>query len=189
LRQGALPSARLLARLDLERHAFGLQVAFGAARAFGFNRWVLKSALEQMMPTVSLAKRELEPLVDDAMAIGAATAVGYLRALERFEVDPSRLRVPTQIIWGEKDAIVPRESLEQMAARLRRGRLLIEPGFGHAPQFEAPERLMHLLLRFVCRRSVRLRLWWWLSKLRKTKRPPRLLLSADREGRTSSLAS
>jgi 3-oxoadipate enol-lactonase len=49
------------------------------------------------------------------------------------------LDLPTLILEGEQDARIPFERIQAVAARLRRGRLVIVPGAAHLPMLEAPE--------------------------------------------------
>jgi pimeloyl-ACP methyl ester carboxylesterase len=55
------------------------------------------------------------------------------------------LRVPTTIVWGAKDVLVPRAGLEKMARLLPSGDLVIWPDAGHSPQLERPDAFVALL--------------------------------------------
>jgi non-heme chloroperoxidase len=50
------------------------------------------------------------------------------------------LNVPTRLIWGELDAFVPREDQTRLLALLRRARLSVYEGTGHAIHWEQPLR-------------------------------------------------
>jgi pimeloyl-ACP methyl ester carboxylesterase len=50
----------------------------------------------------------------------------------------ARVRVPTLVVWGDRDRLVaPR--LAVRTTRVVGGRLLMLPGVGHVSQIEAPE--------------------------------------------------
>lgn len=55
------------------------------------------------------------------------------------------LDVPTLLIWGEHDHIVPEIAAEEMVALLPNARLRIIAGSGHLPQQEQPSELLDLL--------------------------------------------
>jgi 4,5:9,10-diseco-3-hydroxy-5,9,17-trioxoandrosta-1(10),2-diene-4-oate hydrolase len=55
------------------------------------------------------------------------------------------LRMPTLVVWGARDRVVPRSHARGAAARLRRGHLEILPDCGHLPQVEQPERFASAL--------------------------------------------
>lgn len=62
---------------------------------------------------------------------------------------PAKLRslsVPTQIIWGDQDHIVPLESGKTLAQWIPGARLQVIPDCGHLPQQEKPEALARLIL-------------------------------------------
>lgn len=69
--------------------------------------------------------------------------------------DLARLRMPTALIWGEKDGLFKVEVARAMAAALPRGRLEVIPGCGHAVHIECPRRLVQAIERF--RRATPLR--------------------------------
>lgn|SRR5262245_24399875 len=55
------------------------------------------------------------------------------------------LRIPTLLVWGERDRVVPRECGEQYRKLLPEARLEIVPGCGHAVDLEKPEVLADLI--------------------------------------------
>ena len=50
------------------------------------------------------------------------------------------IRVPTLILQGEKDRLVPASSASQFAAAIKGSRLIVYPGLGHIVQEEDPDR-------------------------------------------------
>jgi pimeloyl-ACP methyl ester carboxylesterase len=60
-----------------------------------------------------------------------------------------RLTMPTLLIWGECDRIVPAHQARQASARLTRGQLVLLPNCGHVPQLEQPNRVEEVLSQFL----------------------------------------
>ena len=57
--------------------------------------------------------------------------------------------MPTLIVWGQRDSIVPVSHGERAHAAIIGSRLEIFDGVGHIPQLEAPERFVAVLERFL----------------------------------------
>jgi pimeloyl-ACP methyl ester carboxylesterase len=62
--------------------------------------------------------------------------------------DLRRLAVPTLMIWGERDPVVPLEQARAVAAEIPHARLEVLPG-GHVPQLGNPNRVAALMEDFV----------------------------------------
>ncbi len=59
--------------------------------------------------------------------------------------------IPVQLIWGELDAIMPRQSAHAVLHQLPQARLDLVRGSGHLPQQEQPEGLLRILESFLSR--------------------------------------
>ncbi len=57
--------------------------------------------------------------------------------------------VPTLMVWGDHDAIIPVEHAYTAHEAMPGSRLEIFPGVGHFPQSEAPERFVEVLEDFI----------------------------------------
>ena len=57
--------------------------------------------------------------------------------------------LPTLIVWGDKDDIIPVEHAHAAHAAIPGSQLAIIKGVGHFPQIEAPEKFLTALLDFV----------------------------------------
>lgn len=68
----------------------------------------------------------------------AAAALGMAQRPDRMEV-LHRITVPTLIITGDEDALMPLPTSQAMADRIPNARLVIIPGAGHLSNVEAPE--------------------------------------------------
>ena len=58
-------------------------------------------------------------------------------------------RVPTLVLWGEDDAVLPRRHLEAARRALPHAESSLFAGIGHAPQLQAPERFAAEVLPFL----------------------------------------
>ena len=56
-------------------------------------------------------------------------------------LDTGRITAPSLIVWGARDALLPRTHQEAMASEIPGARLVIYAGVGHLPVIEAPERV------------------------------------------------
>jgi pimeloyl-ACP methyl ester carboxylesterase len=61
----------------------------------------------------------------------------------------SRIDAPVLLIWGDRDVIVPVDSMQTALRHLRQAQAAILPGAGHLPYVEQPEAFNRLLLDFV----------------------------------------
>lgn len=77
--------------------------------------------------------------------------------LDRFALAPdsataaqlAALRLPVLILWGAKDALIPRASGDWLHARIPGSRLIVYPGTGHLPMEERPDESAQDVARFV----------------------------------------
>jgi pimeloyl-ACP methyl ester carboxylesterase len=83
---------------------------------------------------------------------------GYGRALRavlrRFRFDGlagrlDRITVPTLVLWGEADRLIPITLGRALAAGIPRAAFLSVPGAGHSVQEEAPDEVNRLVIRFL----------------------------------------
>ncbi len=70
--------------------------------------------------------------------------------LRRYDILPvlELIRVPTLLLWGEKDSLTPLEHGEIMAGKLRDGRLEVIPKAKHLPMVSHPETTSRLMVNF-----------------------------------------
>lgn len=60
-----------------------------------------------------------------------------------------RLTMPTLVIWGTNDMVVPRHHAAAAAARLKNCRVVMIPNCGHLPQVERPDVFVTALSQFL----------------------------------------
>lgn len=164
MREGTSASARLLQKVDPDHRPSmsALLSSYRMHRALGTNRWMLRRALPEMMPAASLDSALSEDLLADAARMSPEALVGFLQGLHRWNVEAElpRLGVPTVVLWGAGDVLVPRAGLEEMARLVPCGELVVWPDAGHSPQLERPDQFVALLVLWARRlRGKRLRLW------------------------------
>jgi len=146
MRSGASAFAGLLGGMDPNHRPSmaALRSSYRLHRALGTNRLMLRRALPEMMPAAALDPAVAESLLADAARLSSDTVVGFLQALHRWNVEAELpgLRIPTLILWGAKDIVVPRAGLEQLARLLPLADLLVWSDTGHSPQLERPDRFV-----------------------------------------------
>ena len=59
-----------------------------------------------------------------------------------------RIAVPTLLIWGDRDAFVPRAEQDVLKS-IAGSRLLTYAGTGHSPHWEEPDRYVADLMAFI----------------------------------------
>ncbi len=60
-----------------------------------------------------------------------------------------RLEMPTLVVWGTRDLVVPHYQARDAASRLKNVRLVSIPYCGHSPHVERPDRFIAALNRFL----------------------------------------
>jgi 4,5:9,10-diseco-3-hydroxy-5,9,17-trioxoandrosta-1(10),2-diene-4-oate hydrolase len=63
--------------------------------------------------------------------------------------DLPQLQMPTQVIWGEKDLVLPTYQAKDAISRLQKGYLSIIPGTGHVPHLEQPDLFVDAIYSFL----------------------------------------
>jgi pimeloyl-ACP methyl ester carboxylesterase len=111
-----------------------------------FVRNFVASTIPSWVPAESA-----ELLVHESMKVPAhvwkATFKGLL--LDDAFQELGRIHVPTLIVWGEQDSILPRSDQEALAAAIAGSRLVVYPGVGHLIYWEQPARVAFDLVSLV----------------------------------------
>jgi non-heme chloroperoxidase len=66
-----------------------------------------------------------------------------------YVIELGEINVPTLILWGEQDALFPREEQERLAAAIPGATLKVYPETGHAVHWERPEQFVRDLEAFM----------------------------------------
>lgn len=113
------------------------------------DRARLREGFLEFLP--GLATDELlEALVDDAFNCHRACYGELPRSFAtlQFAERLTTLQLPTLIVWGEQDRLIPRPAMERLHEAIQGSRLEILPDIGHGPQVEAASQLSWLLDQF-----------------------------------------
>ena len=60
-----------------------------------------------------------------------------------------QLQMPTLVVWGINDLVLPNYQAQDAVSRLRQGHLALIPNCGHLPQVERPELFTDALNQFL----------------------------------------
>jgi pimeloyl-ACP methyl ester carboxylesterase len=142
----------------------------GHLRAKIFGHPVGSAVFKLLAPLLCMARLSmLERMYGDNSRITQETLEGYRRPLElprsldygiaiarNWQRDLACLPqaveqigdLPTLLIWGKKDKVVPLSSGRELQRHLKNARLEIMDRAGHLPYEEYPEEFNHILLRF-----------------------------------------
>ena len=134
--------------------ASAMHSAFRLSENLGNSRKMLQRALMRMMPS-GIGDEDFECLLDDAARMSHHAAVGHIQTLNSWDVqdDLPRLKLPVMIMGGQYDRLIPSAALQHTVQMLPKGRLIIWPKVGHAPQLERPQRFRKILLKFIQQES------------------------------------
>jgi pimeloyl-ACP methyl ester carboxylesterase len=116
------------------------------AAPLGFgNRMLMQRALRQ----VGLPRRGqlAQDLVSDALSTDPNQYIAFSEALKGWnvEADLPSLRVPTLLIWGQNDQIMPGHIGKRYLDLLPMAQMVVIPGAGHSPQVEQPDEFAAVL--------------------------------------------
>ena len=97
--------------------------------------------------TEEIVEREWRPVTIPgtrraALAAIRSSARGYEHALER-------IHIPTLIVWGLEDRLLPVADGHRLAAAIPGARLVVLPGAGHIPQEETPVEFSRVVAEFL----------------------------------------
>ena len=113
------------------------------------------TVIRQIMRLVCDAPREplsLVPLaIRDYLTTGLRRGLQTLRYAirDRIEDKLPQVHVPTLVVGGARDPVVPQEWVEETARLLPRGRSVMIPGAAHAVNYNAPQELAHVVRMFM----------------------------------------
>jgi non-heme chloroperoxidase len=112
----------------------------------GFVRETQKGTLAKPVP-----EEFFETLVQEALKVPSRV---WRAAFEGFLIDDlsgelDKIKAPTLIVWGDRDAILNRSDQEALAAAIVGSRLVVYAGAGHSPHWEEPDRFASDLASFI----------------------------------------
>jgi pimeloyl-ACP methyl ester carboxylesterase len=93
----------------------------------------------------------VDAMIEESLKVPARVWRETFASLLDFDdsAELATLRIPTLIVWGDRDAIIDREATETLARSIRSSSLLTFEGVGHTPHWEDPERFARDVVAFV----------------------------------------
>lgn len=110
-----------------------------------------RQVLNLMRTLPRLPARFIPVLAADVHRAGTSTMVRATWELLTADLQPklSRIQIPTLIVWGGRDRVVPLAAGHALVAQLSDARLAVIPDAGHMPMWERPESFNRLVLDFL----------------------------------------
>jgi pimeloyl-ACP methyl ester carboxylesterase len=92
----------------------------------------------------------LHTVVQESLKVPARVWRSALEGLleDDFVKDLHRIKAPTLIVWGDRDALCPRSDQETLLDAIAGSRLAVYEGAGHALHWEEPARFAANLVAF-----------------------------------------
>ncbi|WP_048441553.1 alpha/beta fold hydrolase [Caenimonas sp. SL110] len=119
---------------------------------YALPRFVVERSVRSAYGDPDKVTAQLVDLYED-MALRAGNRRALVRRIEQGYVgDPlhiQKIAVPTLIIWGGKDRIVPLEFGKRFERNIKNSRLVVFEDLGHTPQEEDPARTVAVVRRFL----------------------------------------
>ena len=111
-----------------------------------FVREFLESMIHHPVP-----EEFLERTVSEGLKVPARVWRDYYEGVLKIDdtVRLGELGAPTLILWGEQDAVLPREEQERRAAAIPNATLRVYPDTGHLVHWERPEWVVRDLEAFI----------------------------------------
>ena len=115
-------------------------------------RGVIESSLRNVYGDPARVTPELvDRYYELTLRAGNRAALGYRmqQGLSGDEKAIRGLKVPTLILWGGKDLLIPVDNAKHFAADLAGSKLVVWDDLGHVPHEEDPQRTVQALLAFL----------------------------------------
>ncbi len=119
----------------------GLSRAVFLERMYGDPRQITQETLDGYRQPLTLPRS-----IDYGIAIAKSWAsdIPYLAGCVEAVSD-----IPTLLLWGSRDRLVPLPSGEELKRHLKKAKLIAMAGIGHLPYEECPEEFNRVLLEFL----------------------------------------
>ena len=144
---GGLTAVQLAARdpMRVDRVVLVAPVGVPTGRGLVGHTVPLAAALVRTRPAL------LPRLAGDALRTGPSSLLrGALDATRAdLRADLGRVRAPTLLVWGERDALIPPAAADAWRAGLPDARLVRLPRAGHIPMWEEPAAFADAVLGFL----------------------------------------
>lgn len=118
----------------------GRDASIALARAEGAPAIAAKMIGKMLTPAASDAmRRALLELMSRQTLEGVVGALAALRDRSSSTSSNAGIRVPTLVVAGAEDALIPVAEAEALRATIPGSRLVVVPGAGHLPNYETPD--------------------------------------------------
>ena len=140
--------------------------------SFLCSRPPLRYAMPAVVGSPLARKLQMDRMYADPRRLAPATLAGYtepfnngrvlqhvLRLIRTWNRDlrelrellPAAAEIPTLLIWGRQDQIVPQSSMPPLRSCFRRAEVVMLEGAGHLPYEEVPQAFNRAVLEFLAR--------------------------------------
>lgn len=122
----------------------------------GFSDPVPRQFVEDLMAATvadGVARGLIETMIDESLKVPVSVWQDTLRGLMEADLHATLagILVPTLVIWGDQDEILPRGDQQIILDAIHGARLLVYEGAGHVVHWEQPERVVADLVDFAAR--------------------------------------
>jgi pimeloyl-ACP methyl ester carboxylesterase len=122
-------------------------------------RWVIARGIRKTFADPSKASDRLLDRIYDLLRFpgNRAALIGHYLANDNDVQIQDQLRslmVPTLILWGEADRLLPPSHAGEFQRRISGAQLIVYAGIGHTPQEEAPEQSLRDVANFLAARRL-----------------------------------
>lgn len=141
--------------LNLPAH-LAIPKTMGSVGQYFFGRWTVKWALQNVMYDHSkITEEQIDAYLFPHMLPGGD--VSFIKLLTNFDNEVLKslsrqyknIKVPTLIIWGEQDELIPISHLQLFKRDFPNAKTLVIPECGHIPQEECPQPIIEGIIRFL----------------------------------------
>ncbi|MDE1813689.1 MAG: alpha/beta hydrolase [Thaumarchaeota archaeon] len=118
------------------------------------NKDSVKNAYQMMIgPGMQVSEISIERFVNNmsrpnAKMVFLSTLLGLKNAPDIFE-KLSKIDIPTLVIWGKDDKLIPFEYSHQFVSQIKNCEFVPMEGCGHSPYVEKPEKLAEIIIKFL----------------------------------------
>ena len=127
-------------------------------RLMRLSRWA-RAVMEEDSPQASLRREQLAPLMEQVRTQmkyrgSEYVSISFMRNRNQHRLREAwqgvgRLPIPSLLVWGEDDPIIPVRFAQDVVALIPGIELHIIPGGGHAPHYEQPGVVNMLIVDFM----------------------------------------
>ena len=112
------------------------------------NAYQMMVGKEKQVSEISIERFLNNMSKPNAKMVFLSTLLGLKNAPDIFE-KLGKITVPTLLIWGKEDKLIPYEYSQQFVASINKCKFIPMEGCGHSPYVEDPEKLSELVIEFL----------------------------------------